>query len=196
MIVRMGYSSEEEMQRFLEYFKALYRPLCHFAWDILKDYDENASDMAASIVVEKIAICYLKGLFRESEEAIRKKLFTAVRCGCIDRIRKLKRRKRRLGRVTENMKTIEEPVFPEVWVTKALFLAVLNEIIPELKPEFRAVIKLNFMEELPMKEVALRLNIPEVTAYSYRVRGIQALRVKFEERMPGAMRLFNEVFGD
>jgi RNA polymerase sigma factor (sigma-70 family) len=187
----MSYRSEEEKQAFLAHFQTLYPELGQFAGNLLGDEDEGPS-----IVLDKMIKCYDTGLFAESEEVIRMKLFTAVRNGCIDHLRKLTRRKKGFARMPPSMNPGQQPISPENAMVKAEFFAKYNRIITELPPEIKPVIVGNFMHELSVRELAIQLNTPESTIYSNRKKGIDILRERFKRYIPEALEVFEVIFGD
>jgi RNA polymerase sigma factor (sigma-70 family) len=186
----MRYSSEEELQSIRAPFETLYKELCSFAEDLIKD-----PDIGASIVVEKIEKCIKKGFFKEPEELLRKKLFVAVRNGCFDHLRKLRRRRNALALMPPSMNTDVQPITPDMAMIKTELVAKINWLITTLPAEIRSVIDGYYMRRLPVKELARQMNISEPTVYSYRKKGVDMLRERIQRHVPKAKEMFEVIFG-
>jgi RNA polymerase sigma factor (sigma-70 family) len=186
----MRHSSEERLRNVLEQYRSLYLELCVYAGDLLNDIDEGTS-----IVLDKFDKYCKKGLFREPEDAIRRKLYIAVKRGCIDHFRKLKRRKDGFARLAENMEADQEAVSPEAAMDEAEYFTELNLLVAELEPKFRTVIVGYYMEELPVKDLATQLRISESSVYNHLARGVEMLREKIQQRIPETINMFEEFFG-
>jgi RNA polymerase sigma factor (sigma-70 family) len=187
----MWNSSVEELQKVLEKFKPLYQELCFRAGKFLND-----EDVGKNIVLSKFDKFCKMGLFKESEVAIRKQLFTAVWNGCIDHFRKLKRQEEGFAQWVENIDPGGQPESPENKMFKDQLYAELKRMIAELEPRFRAVITGRYMEELEVKDLAVRLGISESSVYNHLARGVEMLRERIKQRIPEAMNLLEQFFDD
>jgi RNA polymerase sigma factor (sigma-70 family) len=187
----MRNSSEKELQKILDRYKPLYEALYFYALKLLHDEHQ-----AKSIVLSKFAQHWKMGLFNESEVAIRRKLYIAVRNACFDELRKQKRVKEGHAQIAENMEHDGQPDPPDIAMTKGQLFADLKRMIAELDPRFGNVIEGHFLEGIPIKELAVQMRIPESKVSYYKRRGLKLLKKKFQQRNPQAMNIFALYLGE
>ena len=97
------------------------------------------------------------------------------------------RRKNRERRVGNNSnQTARTQSMADVAESRELHILV-REHLARLKPQFREVLALRYLEEMSLKDVAAALNCPAGTVASRIRRGLEALRSSLQPALPGIL---------
>lgn len=92
-------------------------------------------------------------------------------------------KKQRIDVSLDEMLTIcEECSFVEEFAKKEQYIRVVNEI-DKLDAKYRDVLRMSFIENMSIGEIAKVLKIPEKTVYTRRSRGIMLLKKVFKDEV-------------
>ena len=141
----------------------LYRdPLYFMLYEKVRD-----QELAKDLTIEALGKAFKKLHLYTPEYAFSTWLFTVARNHCIDYLRKHKSptisiNKMMLdedGRRT-NFDLISNDLNPDQKMEKKQRIAILRQIVDQLKPKYRDLVKLRYFKELSYEEIAKTLDLP------------------------------------
>ncbi len=148
-----------------------YSEMIHLARTLLYD-DEEAED-----TVQNVFMRLMEGDIAPAEEKMRGYLMTAVRNGCINRIRQ-----KNMAERVKNLYTIETASY---WQDIDENLKALDEVREyadsHLKEPHRTIFHLRFAEGLSLKEIAQQLDMNLKTVFKYLSQSIQSVQKQFRQ---------------
>lgn len=163
-----------------ELFGRYYKPLCYFAWDMVKD-TELAEDL-----VQDAFTAYWNNRFQIADEelAIRSFLYTSIRYAAYKLNRHQKVVQKYFDRTEIN--EMEEADFDRK-IISAEFYAELHKIMSTLPEVCRNIFHLSYLEELSNKEIADKLNISVNTVKTQKQRALKVIRQNFNPEFMGIL---------
>lgn len=168
-----------EEQAFDQLFRAYHGPLTYYAFKFLQD-EQGAEDIVQD--------CFVQLWERRHKltevQAIAGYLYRCVYNQCCTWLQK----QRRTASATELPPQTEEPAF----LVESGILQQILQVIDQLPSRLKEVIRLHYLEEKPLEEIAQYLGIAPETARKHRYRAIQLIR-KTLSAAGGCVML---VFGD
>jgi RNA polymerase sigma-70 factor (family 1) len=154
---------------FTHYFKEFYAPLSYFAQGILK-----SQEAAEDVVADSFIKLWERREVLESSTAIRAYLYTTVRNGCIDLLRREKRKVTYLEVSRETIETEEKPVIHRIIEAESMHrIYTAMEALPSRCGE---IFRLFYLEGKSLKEISEELGIATTTVISQKKRAIHLLR--------------------
>ncbi len=150
-------------------FRQYYSEMIHLARTLLYT-DEEAEDVVQDVFVRLMEIDILP-----MAEKTRAYLLTAVRNGCMNRIKQKS--------VTEKVKNLYSVEVDTGSHDTADHLATIDAICgyaeQHLKEPHRTIFRLRFEEDLKLKDIAQRLNMNLKTVFKYLSQSIQSVQNHF-----------------
>ena len=153
----------------------LYRdPIYFMLYEKVKD-----KELAKDLTIEALGKAFKKLHLYTPEYAFSTWLFTVARNNCIDYLRKNKIQTISIEKIKEdnngnriNFDIKSDDPNPEKILIKKQRIAILRQIVDQLKPKYRILVKLRYFKEMSYDEIAEDLNIPigTVKAQLYRSR--------------------------
>ena len=153
----------------------LYRdPIYFMLFEKVKD-----KELAKDLTIEALGKAFKKLHLYTPEYAFSTWLFTVARNNCIDYLRKNKIQTISIEKIKEdnngnriNFDIKSDDPNPEKILIKKQRIAILRQIVDQLKPKYRILVKLRYFKEMSYEEIAEDLNIPigTVKAQLYRSR--------------------------
>ncbi len=141
----------------------LYRdPLYFMLYEKVSD-----QELAKDLTIEALGKAFKKLHLYTPEYAFSTWLFTVARNHCIDYLRKHKLPTISIDRMMldedgkrNSFDLISKGLNPEETMEKRQRIAILRQIVDQLKPKYRDLVKLRYFKELSYEEVAETLAIP------------------------------------
>ena len=136
-------------------------------------------ELAKDLTIEALGKAFKKLHLYTPEYAFSTWLFTVARNNCIDYLRKNKIQTISIEKIKEdnngnriNFDIKSDDPNPEKILIKKQRIAILRQIVDQLKPKYRILVKLRYFKEMSYDEIAEDLNIPigTVKAQLYRSR--------------------------
>ena len=153
----------------------LYRdPIYFMLYEKVKD-----KELAKDLTIEALGKAFKKLHLYTPDYAFSTWLFTVARNNCIDYLRKNKIQTISIEKIKEdnngnriNFDIKSDDPNPEKILIKKQRIAILRQIVDQLKPKYRILVKLRYFKEMSYEEIAEDLNIPigTVKAQLYRSR--------------------------
>jgi len=153
----------------------LYRdPIYFMLFEKVKD-----KELAKDLTIEALGKAFKKLHLYTPDYAFSTWLFTVARNNCIDYLRKNKIQTISIEKIKEdnngnriNFDIKSDDPNPEKILIKKQRIAILRQIVDQLKPKYRILVKLRYFKEMSYEEIAEDLNIPigTVKAQLYRSR--------------------------
>ena len=153
----------------------LYRdPIYFMLYEKVKD-----KELAKDLTIEALGKAFKKLHLYTPDYAFSTWLFTVARNNCIDYLRKNKIQTISIEKIKEdnngnriNFDIKSDDPNPEKILIKKQRIAILRQIVDQLKPKYRTLVKLRYFKEMSYEEIAEDLNIPigTVKAQLYRSR--------------------------
>lgn len=127
----------------------------------------NDQEIAKDLTIEALGKAFKKLHLYTPEYTFSTWLFTVARNHCIDYLRKHKLPMISIDRMMldedgkrNSFDLISKSLNPEENMEKRQRIAILRQIVDQLKPKYRDLVKLRYFKELSYEEVAERLAIP------------------------------------
>jgi RNA polymerase sigma-70 factor (ECF subfamily) len=141
----------------------LYRdPLYFMLYEKVSD-----KEIAKDLTIETLGKAFKKLHLYTPEYAFSTWLFTVARNHCIDFLRKHKLPTISIDRMMldsdgkkTNFDLISNTLNPEQTMEKTQRIAILRQIVDQLKPKYRDLVKLRYFKELSYDEISSTLDIP------------------------------------
>ena len=141
----------------------LYRdPLYFMLYEKVSD-----QELAKDLTIEALGKAFKKLHLYTPEYTFSTWLFTVARNHCIDYLRKHKLPTISIDKMMldedgkrTNFDLISNDLNPEQKMEKTQRIAILRQIVDQLKPKYRDLVKLRYFKELSYEEIAQTLNIP------------------------------------
>jgi RNA polymerase sigma-70 factor (ECF subfamily) len=141
----------------------LYRdPLYFMLYEKVSD-----QELAKDLTIEALGKAFKKLHLYTPEYVFSTWLFTVARNHCIDYLRKHKLPTISIDRMMidedgkrNSFDLISKSLNPEETMEKGQRVAILRQIVDQLKPKYRDLVKLRYFKELSYEEVAQTLEIP------------------------------------
>lgn len=152
-------------------FKRYYARLCHFAWQFLGD-QEHAED-----IVQDAFMAYWdhKAHIASHEDAVKNFLYSSVRNGCLNAVRRGKVADRYASRIAgqsfEEAQVLARIIRSEV-------MDEVNRIMQGMPLGCKEVFRLGYLEGLSNSQIAEQLQISINTVKTQKQRGLKLLRAK------------------
>lgn len=163
---------EGEEQAYDHYFRLYFWSLCYFATQFLHREDE-----AEDLVQDCFTKLWQKHFVMDNAEGIRSYLYTTVRNGCLDVLRRKKVREHINGSMDFDIPEIPENSFEEAIIKTE----VLNEIYKYIKllpPKVSEVCRLYYIEGKSDHEISELLQRSYHTVRNQRQKAVALLRAK------------------
>lgn len=154
----------------LEYiFRQHYAAMIRLARTLLYN-DEEAED-----AVQDVFVRLMESNLLPDEEKTRAYLLTAVRNGCINRIRR-----KSVAEQVRNLYSIEaESDLRHIEQRLQMLEAVCNYADNHLEEPHRTIFRLRFEDGLALKDIALQLDMNLKTVFKYLSQSIQSIQKQF-----------------
>jgi RNA polymerase sigma-70 factor (family 1) len=177
LLSRLDYSAEDyfilfqkgEEKGFDYFYHQYFRPLLYYALSIL-----NEQGLAEDVLEDCFVKLWEKRMTIEGAATIKPYLYTAVRNTCFN----LLNREKHKSRYITHFKNTEEQF--ETDVTQKIITAESKQqvykAIETLPPKHRKLIKMIYLEEKKLKEVASELNLSLSTVKNQKAKAIQLLK--------------------
>ena len=127
----------------------------------------NNEELAKDLTIESLGKAFQKLHLYTPEYTFSTWLFTVARNHCIDYLRKNKLPTISINQMMidkngkkTNFDIISNDLNPEQKIEKKQRIAILRQIVDQLKPKYRDLVKLRYFKELSYEEVAETLAIP------------------------------------
>ena len=141
----------------------LYRdPLYFMLYEKVSD-----QELAKDLTIEALGKAFKKLHLYTPEYTFSTWLFTVARNHCIDYLRKHKLPTVSIDKMTydkdgkkTNFDLISNSLNPEQKMEKTQRIAILRQIVDQLKPKYRDLVKLRYFKEFSYEEIAETLDIP------------------------------------
>ena len=141
----------------------LYRdPLYFMLYEKVSD-----QELAKDLTIEALGKAFKKLHLYTPEYTFSTWLFTVARNHCIDYLRKHKLPTVSIDKMMldedgkrTNFDLIANDLNPEQRMEKTQRIAILRQIVDQLKPKYRDLVKLRYFKEFSYEEIAKTLNIP------------------------------------
>jgi RNA polymerase sigma-70 factor (ECF subfamily) len=162
--------TQEKLKIFEQLFKTLFRPLCNFSLQYVRDLDD-----AKGIVHDVFVIVYEKFESLPSDANYKSYLYTAVRNRCLNHIRDARKH------VTlDNLS--EQAVARHETPLETLELQTrIDSVIASLPEKCRMVFELNRIEGLKYAEIAHKMQISVKTVEAQMTKALGVLREHLAE---------------
>ena len=147
----------------------LYRdPLYFMLYEKVGD-----QELAKDLTIESLGKAFKKLHLYVPNYVFSTWLFTVARNHCIDYLRKNKLPTVSIDKMMldedgkrTNFDLISDMLNPEQELEKKQRIAILRQIVDQLKPKYRALVKLRYFKEMTYDEIATTLDIPIGTVIS------------------------------
>lgn len=149
--------------------RQFYRQLCYYTEQITGN-----GPIAEDIASESFIKLLRQRHSFSSLAKLKSFLFTVAHNAALDYLKAEKRHQSNHERISRESETLEPP--HELHRIRAEVLNAVFEEIESLPPQCREVIRLSFIEGLPVGEIAARMNIAYKTVLNQKTRGIGLLR--------------------
>lgn len=159
---------EGKVSAFEHVYNLYFRQLYYFASKIVQDA-EAAKDLTVDTFVK---VLKTPRQFN-SQEHLKRFLFTILRNACLD-YRKSQDRHKKSHEEIRYLSEIKEDI--ELAFIKSEAIKAIYQEIEQLPPQCRQIIKLIFIEGQTVHEIAGRLNIAEQTVQNQKNRGVKLLK--------------------
>ncbi len=139
----------------------------------------NNEELAKDLTIESLGKAFQKLHLYTPEYTFSTWLFTVARNHCIDYLRKNKLPTISINQMMidkngkkTNFDIISNDLNPEQKIEKKQRIAILRQIVDQLKPKYRNLVKLRYFKEMTYDEIANILDLPigTVKAQLYRSR--------------------------
>lgn len=127
----------------------------------------NNQEVAKDLTIEALGKAFKKLHLYTPDYTFSTWLFTVARNHCIDYLRKNKLPTSSIDKMMinedgkrTNFDLISSDLNPEQKLEKTQRIAILRQIVDQLKPKYRALVKLRYFKELSYEEVAETLGLP------------------------------------
>ena len=124
-------------------------------------------EIAKDLTIESLGKAFKKLHLYTPEYAFSTWLFTVARNHCIDYLRKHKLPTISINKMMTdvdgkrtNFDLISEDLNPEQVMEKRQRIAILRQIVDQLKPKYRDLVKLRYFKELSYEEISITLEVP------------------------------------
>lgn len=177
----MAFHSKKD---FDDYFRAYYRALCYFARRYLKDPDlaeDTVQEVFVRILEEKMTF--------QSEEHLRRFLYTAVRNSCLNQKRLTEIHENVLNKVKEESPDADDNLFNGI-VRSEVYRLILKAV-EELPTECGRIFRMAYIEGLDNEEIAAQLGISVNTVKVQKNKAKIRLREKLKDLYPLALLLLS-----
>ncbi|MCL7988159.1 RNA polymerase sigma-70 factor [Sphingobacterium sp. lm-10] len=156
-------------------FKKYYKPLCHFAWQLLHD-DESAKD-----IVQDAFMIYFdrKHKISAKDEVIRQFLYSTVKFSSLNQLRHAKVDAKYMLSLPSFEDWCDEDL--ELKYIRSEVLAEVYKVVETMPDACKTIFKKGYLEGLSTKEIAEELNISVNTVKTQKRR---AMRVLFDKLDP------------
>jgi RNA polymerase sigma-70 factor (family 1) len=174
-----------EERGFNYFFHLYYKPLVHFALTVVNNF-QTAED----VVEDSLVNLWRKREGVQSASAIKPYLYTSVRNGCINILRKQVNQKAYESYVTKLPKPFAEDVTGSIITSESMhqvYLAVQN-----LPSKYRQIFNMLYVEGKEVKDIARELNLPLSTVKSQKGRTLELLRKQLPHLGSLLLLLFNK----
>jgi RNA polymerase sigma-70 factor (family 1) len=153
------------------FFRKYYAPLCFFANTYL-----NSEDDAEDMVQECFAKLWNRHAVMTNPQAIKSFLYTIVRNGCIDALRK----KKTVGTAMHGFKYFGNALLNEELdeITHAEMIRKIYAVIHELPPRVQQVFRMYYIEGKNHDEIASELYTSPKTVSNQRLKALLLIREK------------------
>lgn len=164
-------------------YQAFYRPLLFFSRGLIANH-EQSEDIVTSVFLT----CWERREHFAAIKDVKAYLYAAVRHACYRYITQRGAREQYMQSVDK------EPISQDDYIESRIIIAEMikhiREEIDRLNPIYRDVVRLLFVEELSVKEVAARLAITEENVRKRKERAIELLRIRIVRDNLGNLALF------
>lgn len=150
-------------------FCLYYNEMSHLARTLLYD-DAEAED-----VVQDVFVRLMESDIQPAEDKLKAYLMTAVRNGCISRIRK----KAQAEQFRELYSLDAESDWQQVEQRMATLEAICDFAESHLEEPHLTIFRLRFQEDLKLKDIASRLDMNLKTVFKYLSQSIQSVQKHF-----------------
>ena len=150
-------------------FSRHYNEMSHLARTLLYD-DAEAED-----VVQDVFVRLMESDIQPAEEKVRAYLMTAVRNGCINRIRKKTQAEKYRKLYSMDVETDWQHVEQRMTTLEA----ICDYAESHLEEPQLTIFRLRFEEDLKLKDIASRLDMNLKTVFKYLSQSIQSLQKHF-----------------
>ena len=141
----------------------LYRdPLYFMLYEKVSD-----QEIAKDLTIEALGKAFKKLHLYTPDYTFSTWLFTVARNHCIDYLRKHKLPTISIEKMMideggrrSSFDVISKDLDPEQKMEKTQRIAILRQIVDQLKPKYRDLVKLRYFKELSYEEIAVTLNLP------------------------------------
>ena len=127
----------------------------------------NNQELAKDLTIEALGKAFKKLHLYTPDYTFSTWLFTVARNHCIDYLRKHKLPTSSIDKMMidedgkrTNFDLISSDLNPEQKLERTQRIAILRRIVDQLKPKYRALVKLRYFKELSYEEVAETLDLP------------------------------------
>ncbi len=127
----------------------------------------NDQEIAKDLTIEALGKAFKKLHLYTPEFAFSTWLFTVARNHCIDYLRKNKLPTVSIDKMMldehgkrTNFDLISKSLDPEQSMERKQRIAILRQIVDQLKPKYRVLVKLRYFKEFTYEEISLNLKLP------------------------------------
>lgn len=160
-------------ESFEEVYKKYFNPLCNFAYQYVKDWEDSRE-----IVQDTMAKIWINRKNLKIHSSVQSYLYQATKNGVIDFVRKSSK----LVDNEDNIrKTMEDNLKSEENLKPYKVRQAILEAMESLKPKNREIFKLNKIEGLTYKEIANHLNISERSVEDNISRAFKILKEQLDK---------------
>lgn len=160
---------EGDNKAFGKVFKLYYQPLCYFTFKLIQDYD-----FARDIVSESFQKLWLLRANFNTLVNIRAFLYITCRNNALNHLRSLQRQKPRVEAYSLQKEEKEESQLH--LIIEAELIEEIYKIIDLLPEKRREVLKLFYLEDLKIEEIAARLDMNPATVSTNKFKAMEQLR--------------------
>jgi RNA polymerase sigma-70 factor (family 1) len=172
-----------EERGFDYFYHEYFRPLLHYALSIL--HEQN---LAEDVLEDCFVKLWEKRLTVESAATIKPYLYTAVRNTCFNLLNREKHKSRYITHFKNTQEQFETDVTHRIIISESM--QQVYKAIETLPPKQRKLIKMIYLEEKKLKEVASELNLSLSTVKNQKAKAIQLLK----EQLPNFSFLLAALF--
>jgi RNA polymerase sigma-70 factor (family 1) len=177
LLHRLEHSAEDyflffqkgEERGFDYFYHQYFRPLLHYALSIL--HEQN---LAEDVLEDCFVKLWEKRVTIEGAATIKPYLYTAVRNTCINLLNREKHKSRYITHVKTTEEQFETDVTHRIITSESM--QQVFKAIETLPPKQRKLIKMIYLEEKKLKEVASELNLSLSTVKNQKAKAIQLLK--------------------
>ena len=168
---------EGNKDAFVNLYKLYYKPLCKYAFNLLKDLD-----LAEETVQDIIYKIWERRETLNIPEHLKEYLFKAVFNSCMNQIKNKMNDASQLKQMTYHL-TNENPDFKDLIVLKELEDSI-KEAIESLPEKSKIVFKMNRFEGLTYADIASKLNITVKGVEYHMSNALKQLAVDLKDYLP------------